>query len=127
MTRIITLTACAAIAACTTMTPAQQAETQRQAARPVTCTVADCEVKWGRALQWVLNNSAYKIQNQSESLLTTMGPLPDDPRPAFTISKIAQGDGRYVIDFRAGCDNMFGCVPTLVESRASFVQAVMGP
>ncbi|HLG85683.1 MAG TPA: hypothetical protein VKZ79_00635 [Alphaproteobacteria bacterium] len=107
--------------------PEQQAAVQAQAARPVVCsTGGDCEVKWGRALQWVLNNSAYKVQSQSDAMISTMGPLPDDPRPAYTITKMAQGNGTYLIDFRAGCDNIFGCVPNLMVAKADFVVAVMG-
>ena len=106
----------------------QRLEIDRQAARPVTCTAGeDCEVKWGRALQWVLDNSAYKLQTQSDALLSTFGPFPNDPRPAYSISKVATGGGNYVIDFRGGCDNIFGCQPTLLEGKASFVGAVMGP
>jgi PDZ domain len=110
------------------MTAQQQAAVQAEAARPVGCFGADdCQVKWSRALLWVKNNSAYKFQQATDSLISTMGPLPDDPRPAYTITKIANGGGRFTFDFDGGCDNMFGCVPSLLEAKASFVAFVMGP
>lgn len=32
----------------------------------------------------------------------------------------------YDLDLRAGCDNIFGCSPSLVQLQAGFVLAVMG-
>jgi hypothetical protein len=122
------LAASVLLAGCATVSPEQQAALSAEASRPVTCTAGpDCEVKWGRALKWVLDNSSYRVQSQSDVMISTMGPLPNDPRPAFTITKMATGGGAYVIDFRAGCDNMFGCIPSLVEAKASFVRTVMQP
>jgi len=116
-----------ALAACVTMTPAEQAALQEQAARPVTCSGSDdCEVKWGRAIQWVLSNSQYRIQVQTDQLIQTAGPTPDSPVPAFVISRVAMGGGNYSFSLQGGCDNPFGCVPSLLESQASFVDAVMG-
>ena len=121
---IVVLSLC--VAGCETMTPEQLAAQNAQAARPVGCQgQEDCEVKWGRATRWVLDHSEFKIRSQSETMIATMGPLPNDPTPAFTITKIALGQGAYEFDFRGGCDNMFGCVPSMTASRASFVAAVM--
>jgi serine protease Do len=38
-----------------------------------------------------------------------------------------QGGGNAVIDFDGGCDNIFGCIPSMLEERASFANYVMGP
>ncbi|MDR3507015.1 MAG: hypothetical protein P4L64_03860 [Caulobacteraceae bacterium] len=114
------------LAGCETITPEQLAAQNAQASRTVECRgQEDCDVKWGRATRWVLDNSEFKIRSQSETMIATMGPLPNDPTPAFTITKIALGQGAYEFDFRGGCDNMFGCVPSMTASRASFVNAVM--
>ncbi|HLG85976.1 MAG TPA: PDZ domain-containing protein [Alphaproteobacteria bacterium] len=114
--------------ACAHQTPEQEAALRAEAARPVECGGAeDCQVKWSRALQWVKNNSAYKFQQATDSLIATMGPLPDDPRPAYTITKILQVGGRATFDFDGGCDNIFGCVPSMLQAKASFVNYVMGP
>ena len=123
---LIALPLAVSLSACATMSPAEQAAMTIEAERPITCSGgADCELKWGRSLQWVLNNCTYKIQTQSEAMISTMGPLPDDPSPAFTITKTSDGHGGYVIDFRGGCDNMFGCQPSLLDSKASFARAVL--
>jgi len=54
-----------------------------------------------------------------------MGPLKNDPSPAFNISKTANGNGTYTIDFRGGCDNIFGCIPDLTVAKANFNRFVM--
>ena len=95
-------------------------------ARPVSCKAGpDCDAKWSRALSWVTSNSSYKFQTQSDSVVQTMGPLPDDPSPAYTVTKLATGPGIFEITFGGGCDNIFGCIPTVAESRARFADFVM--
>ncbi len=108
------------------LTPAQQAALQAVASRPVICRAGnDCEVRWGRALQWVETYSAYKVRIAGDSMIATMGPWRHDARPAYTITKTANGDGSYTIGFQAECDNLFGCVPSLLEAKASFISFVM--
>jgi len=77
-------------------------------------------------VQWVKENSAYKFQTVSDTVIQTMGPLPDDPRPAFTVTKVSTGNNSYKIELDGGCDNIFGCVPSLLKLKASFAVAVMG-
>lgn|SRR5487761_1326865 len=116
------------LAACNTMTPQQTAALAAQASRPVICSSEqDCRVKWSRAVTWVSQNSAYKFKSQTDLLIETMGPLPDDTSPAFTITRTANADGSSIINFGGGCDNIFGCIPSLLEEQASFIQFVMGP
>jgi hypothetical protein len=120
----LTIAVALALAACQSTTPEQKTA----AARPVTCTPgADCDARWGRALRWVLDNSRYRIQTQSDTVIATMGPMQNDTSPAFVITKQRALNGFYVIDFHAACDTVFGCTPTVIESKASFVTFVMGP
>jgi hypothetical protein len=94
--------------------------------QPITCTKGpDCDAKWSRAVSWVANNAAYKVQTQTDSIIQTMGPLPDDPRPAFNITKVATGPASYEITFGGGCDNFLGCIPTVPEARARFANFVL--
>lgn len=124
----IVMAACVLLAACDTMTPAQKAALTAQASRPVVCVSAlDCRVKWSRAVQWVSDYSAYKFKTQTDLVIETMGPAHDDPRPAFTITRTANADGTSTINFDGDCANIFGCIPSMLEERASFVQFVMGP
>lgn len=105
---------------CATVDPATQAAQDANAAMQVTCDNAeDCELKWARALQWVQENSRWKLRNVTDSLITTEGPL-STPSPAYEVTKFPLGGGRYEIRFRAGCGNIFGCVPSIKEVTASF-------
>jgi hypothetical protein len=40
---------------------------------------------------------------------------------------MSDGQGGYTFDFDGGCDNMFGCNPSLLQAKASFVNYIMGP
>lgn len=124
----VIVVACIFLSACGTTTPAQRAALNAEASRPVVCTSdRDCRVKWSRAIAWVSQNSAYKFKTQTDFLIQTMGPLSDDTSSAFTITRTANADGTATIDFAAGCDNFLGCIPSVLEEKASFVHFVMGP
>lgn len=108
------------------MSPQQIAEVERNAAMSVTCDGAsDCELKWARALDWVQRNSRWKLRVATEMVITTEGPL-DTTDAAFEITKYPRGGGHYEIRFRAGCGNVFGCVPSLKQLQADFNVSVMG-
>ena len=73
----------------------------------------------------MIDNNAYRIQIQTDTMIQTAGPLPNDPRLAVVISKVARGGGVYSFQLQGGCANMFGCSPTLDYAKAYFVRAVM--
>jgi hypothetical protein len=108
------------------------ASTPQQASAPppplITCqTGADCDAKWSRAIGWLANNSAWKIQSQSDLLIQTFNSINDSPSPGFTVTKVATGQpGTYEINFAGGCANLLGCIPSVAESRASFAAFVTG-
>ena len=107
-------------------TPQQKAKWEFEASRPVTCSQgSDCEVKWSRALIWVQDHSRWKLRIANDTLITTEGPF-DTTDAAYSITKVPTGTGTYTIVFRAGCGNMFGCVPSILELQASFLNFVMG-
>src|SRR6266705_515726 len=111
---------------CSTMTPQQLSDLQAQANRPVFCIGPDdCQVKWSRALQWVKENSRYKLERVRSYLISTRGPFLLAPWPAYTITQFDQGGGRLEFDFAVGCYYIFGCTPSLLEAKASFVNFVM--
>jgi hypothetical protein len=124
---IVLLAALIALLSCgPSLTPAQESALRAVASRPVICRAGnDREVRWGRALLWVQTYSAYKVRIAGEAMIATMGPWPGDARPAYTITKTANGDGSYTIRFQAECDNLFGGVPSLLEAKANFVSFVM--
>jgi len=113
--------------ATTKPTPQQEALLQLEASRPITCSQGqDCEVKWGRALLWVQDNSRWKIRIANDTLITTEGPR-DTTDAAYEISKVLAEKGMYSISFHAWCGNRFGCFPSILELQASFVNFVKGP
>ena len=116
-----------ALSGCATVDDATMARAAELASREVVCASEDeCEIMWGRALNWVVEHSTYRIQMQTDNLIQTYGPSPNSPAPAYMISKIPLGEGRYRIDFRAGCDNMFGCQPDTTLAHGGFNAVVLG-
>lgn len=112
---------------CVTMTPEQQAQLQRDAAIQITCTKGDdCEEKWSRAVAWISQNSSYKIQTQTDSLIQTFNPTGSSPSSGFLVNKFALGKGIYQITMSSACNNAFGCIPDAQELRASFNRFVAG-
>ena len=89
--------------------------------QPITCKAGpECDAKWSCASAWIAQNSAFKIQTANELIIQTMGPLPYDATPAFTVTKVANASGDYEISLTAGCDNIFGCIPSIEQSRYQF-------
>ena len=112
------------LSGCATMSASDKTYYQQAANSPIYCSDADdCEVKWGRAILWVSQNSHWKIRNQSDSLITTEGPF-DTVYAAYSINKVPLGKGNYQIMMRAGCGNPFGCVPSTLQLKANFVESV---
>ena len=99
--------------------------------QPIACKAGpECDAKWSCASAWIAQNSAFKIQTANELIIQTMGPLPYDATPAFTVTKVANASGDYEISLTGGCDNIFGCIPSIEQSRISFlafVNAASGP
>lgn len=93
--------------------------------RQIICSKGEeCEVRWGRSVAWVSQNSYWKMRNQTDALIETEGPL-DSPNLAYSITKTPLGGGKYEIGFSAGCGNMFGCVPDAYDAREDFTTFVL--
>ena len=100
---------------------------EKDAAQKVTCTKGhDCEVKWGRAITWISQNSQWKIQTQDENMIQTDTAGGGSPASHFLVNKVPQGRGRYEITMMSGCDNFIGCEPDATYLRASFNRFVVG-
>lgn len=95
-----------------------------EANKPIYCEGGEnCEIKWSRAIMWISQYSHWKIRVQSDSLITTEGPF-DTVHAAYQVQKVPLGNNKYSIDMSLGCGNPFGCVPSTLELKASFVQFV---
>jgi len=98
---------------------------QETAPAAVTCNGADdCEVKWGRAATWVKNTSEYKVRKFSEYMIQTSGPK-EDAAWAFSVTRIAEGNGQSRLELELLCGNVFGCVPSASRLQDGFYHAVM--
>ena len=72
-----------------------------------TCNgAADCEVKWGRAIRWVIAHNP-TIEAQNDSSITTAEPLGKTNK--YQVTRIPDGDGRYTLDLRLGCSPLRSC------------------
>ena len=97
------------------------------APQPIICTAgADCDAKWSRAIAWIASNSPLRIKVKTDAVVRTEEAGKSDTTPAFTVTKVARGDGRYEIAFNGGCANRLRCVPAIAESRARFAAFVLG-
>jgi hypothetical protein len=88
----------------------------------------DCDAKWARANKWVTESSGLKAQSKAESQIkTAVSPDSDSRTLVVTITKNATSKpGIYEISFVGGCPSQLGCVPPVAESRAGFVNFVLG-
>jgi hypothetical protein len=87
---------------------------------------SDCDAKWSRAASWLAANSTLKIATRTDSIIQTTAPVQAEATPAYTVTKVARGEGRYEITFNAACGTGSRCIPPINEARARFTEAVLG-
>jgi hypothetical protein len=95
----------------------------------ITCQAGpDCDAKWARANKWVTESSGLKTQSKAESQIKTVESPDGNSRTlVVTITKNATSKpGIYEISFVGGCPSELSCVPPVAESRAQFVNFVLG-
>ncbi|HFD6847592.1 TPA: hypothetical protein ACF3LB_001339 [Enterobacter hormaechei] len=97
--------------------PALKAE----AMKPLTCKdEKQCDLYWKRAQFWIANNSAWKIQTATDTLISTFNPPQYDARLAYQVSKMPNEDGSSRIYIAPFCNNMFGCQPEMYGAVVNF-------
>jgi len=128
MNRYLSMVIVLLLAGCATMTPEQIAAKQvkeANAEREVMCVKGkDCDVKWGRAIDWIVRESKWKIKIQTDNLIQTSGLDSGDSRhPGFVVTKVGVGNGRFQItmDWQCGCIGDMLNDPTLKASFNTFV------
>ncbi|WP_447577341.1 hypothetical protein [Achromobacter kerstersii] len=116
-TSIIVLATAAALAGC-----AHQVDSsvRTRAEAPLVCAEPQCGRYWDAAQTWLVQNSSYKLQTVTTSVIQTYGPTPNSPLLAYTIIKEPGQYGTYSIKIAANCANMFGCQPNALHSIAAF-------
>ncbi len=93
---------------------------------PLTCTVgADCTTKWTRAQQWVLQHSSYSVKTNTDSEISTLGPVEPTTDSAFTVTQSPQDATTHSINFSSTCGSTPICSPTTPELESSFKNFVL--
>ncbi|CAI1917866.1 Uncharacterised protein [Serratia fonticola] len=101
--------------------PAVQAE----ANKPLICKdEKECDIYWKRSQFWVANNSHWKVQTVTDTIISTHNPAPNSPLLAYQISKMPNDDGTSRIFIKPFCDNIFGCQPDPDVPTAAFKKFV---
>ena len=97
-----------------------------ESAKPVLCvSKSQCDVFWRRAQAWVANNSEYRLQTVTDTVIETHGPTIGRTGLAYRVTRVPDakdGAGIYVL---ASCSNAFGCSPEPSAAVASFKQFVI--
>src|SRR5215218_5815729 len=114
-----------ALSACVPMQYSDQVTSNPVSADPVLCIdKAQCDVYWQRAQAWVANNSAYRLQTVTDTVIETSGPLPGRSGLAFRVTKVPDDkDGARIFAVPV-CSNAFGCSPAPMDAVKAFKQFV---
>lgn len=100
-----------------------------EATAPTCRTVAECEVAWAAARQWVEDNAGYQLQTYSSDLMETYVPLGSERALAARVSKEPVGNGSYRIIASFSCGSDYGCSlrpDVALRSFDQFVAARIG-
>jgi hypothetical protein len=120
--RAATLCLCLGLPGCLPITAALWSQLSDRAKEPVTCATKDeCDAAWQKAIEWVSQRCAFRIQTQTETLVETEGPQPWPSNDvACRLDRVSTGAGATQLEITARCGNYFGCVPEPLYLRAAF-------
>lgn len=118
--RFLILAAAVLLAGCATQRVVDPA-LKAAADEPLFCQGAEqCGNYWKRAQVWVATNSRWKIQNATDSVITTFTPVRSAVEPGFQITRLPVAGGLEQIKIASACANMFGCDPGQDSAAAAF-------
>lgn len=114
---VVLLGACAA--------PPPSPEETALANEPLYCAGPEqCSLYWRRAQVWLANNSPYRIQSATDTVITTHGPMSGSVSRAYQVVRMPLDGGREEITITSGCGNIYGCDTHADASAASFKRFV---
>jgi hypothetical protein len=88
---------------------------------PVLCVgKAQCDLLWQRAQAWVANNSEYRLQTVTDTVIETQGPMVGRTALAYRVTRIPDKKDGARIYVLASCSNAFGCSPEPSTAVAAF-------
>jgi len=89
--------------------------------RPVLCVGrAQCDVFWRRAQAWVANNSEYRLQTVTDTIIETQGPMVGRTGLAYRVTRVPDDKDGARIYVLASCSNAFGCTPEPSTAVSAF-------
>ena len=95
-------------------------------AEPVLCVDrSQCDVYWQRAQAWVANNSVYRLQTITDTVLETAGPQTARTGLAFRITRVPDNQEGARIYVMAACGNSMVCNPPPSEAVTAFKRFVV--
>jgi len=95
-------------------------------AEPVLCVDrSQCDVYWQRAQAWVANNSVYRLQTITDTVLETAGPQPARTGLAFRITRVPDNQEGARIYVMAACGNSVACNPAPSDAVIAFKRFVV--
>lgn len=113
------------VAGCATDSPERQAKlAELQRTIPTCSSTEECNEKWEAAQLWVVKNSGWKIQIQSNVLIETYNSINHSPNIAVRVTKEPIGGGKYNLLVRVWCDNAFYCNPNTIDAALDFNRTV---
>jgi len=94
-------------------------------ANPVLCVgKSQCDIYWQRAQAWVANNSEYRLQTVTDTVIETSGPALARTGLAFRVTRVPDDKDGARIFVLAGCGNALGCSPASADAITSFKRFV---
>lgn len=94
-------------------------------ADPVLCVgKPQCDIYWQRAQAWVANNSEYRVQTVTDTVIETQGPQPARTGWAFRVTRVPDDKDGARIYILATCANAFGCSPASSDTVTAFKRFV---
>ena len=116
----------AALLPCCSQNPAQDAPAiNPTSAQPLLCTnKGQCDLYWQRAQAWVANNSGYRLQTVTDTVIETYGPEATRTGLAFRVTKVPDDKEGARIYALPACGNVFGCSPAPADAVVAFKRFV---
>jgi hypothetical protein len=113
------------LAACGPMPMTTEPTANRASADPVLCVgKAQCDIFWQRAQAWVANNSEYRLQTVTDTVIETQGPIAGRTGLAYRITRVPDDKDGASIYILAACGNALGCSPTSSDAVTAFKRFV---
>ncbi|HEX6004908.1 MAG TPA: hypothetical protein VFZ14_13030 [Burkholderiales bacterium] len=95
-------------------------------AEPVLCVNrSQCDVYWQRAQAWVANNSVYRLQTVTDTVLETAGPLAARTSLAYRITRVPDNQDGARIYVMAACGSAMACNPAPSDAVIAFKRFVV--